>query len=251
MLVLHAPGSKPYTFCRLWLSAVVVVGRVKAPMPDPVLLQAPPWQVILTPQTLWHEAYACPASLSAAVVNCPLVQAEQRCWWAARAASSKAFSGKQPHMRSLPTGRLTRSAVVLLADGPLCGPPLVLQPRGEMQGALAAPLEHDGAADRQSSQVASPYAWHQKLKHKPCVGIQVYQSAAALLAGGPPERPARAPRRRGRRGDQVTQALDPQATMALGEWVFDSVWPSAGPGGPAPGGLRMSFGFTLAKHSPV
>lgn len=94
-------------------------------------------------------------------------------------------------------------------------------------------------------------ACHQRLKHKPCVRMQVYQSAAALLAGGPPERPARAPRRRGRRGDQVTQALDPQATMALGEWVFDSVWPSAGPGGPATGGLRMSFGFTLVKHSPV
>ena len=93
-------------------------------------------------------------------------------------------------------------------------------------------------------------AGHQKLKHKPCIHMQVYQSAAALLAGGPPERPARAPRRRGRRGDQVTQALDPQATMALGEWVFDSVWPSAGARGSRTGGPTHELWFHARQAQP-
>jgi len=86
------------------------------------------------------------------------------------------------------------------------------------------------------------------------VRMQVYCSAAALLAGGPAARaPAPPPpRRRGRWGRALARAPDAQTVTALSEWVVEGVWPGVETGAewPAPADAHASFGFTLVKRVP-
>lgn len=87
------------------------------------------------------------------------------------------------------------------------------------------------------------------------VRAQVYRSAAALLAGGPPARaPAPPlPRRRGRWGcARARGSPDAQTITALSEWVVEGVWPGIGASAdwPAHADAHASFGFTLVKRAP-
>ena len=104
---------------------------------------------------------------------------------------------------------------------------------------------------------ARSLVWHRlRLSQDPepyiHVRLQVHRSAAALLAGGTPERDAHAPRRRGwrrdpDRGDRADRGAGLQASMALGAWVFESVWQREERAAQAEAGAR-SFGFTLVRQ---
>ena len=83
----------------------------------------------------------------------------------------------------------------------------------------------------------------------------MHRSAAALLAGVTGERDAHVPRLRGWRrhpdpGDRASRSAGVRASMALGEWVFESVWRREDRAAQVEG-AESSFGFTLVRQVPV